>query len=36
MLTIQNNQITVFEMIYLLSNYDGYVDGDKQCVVINI
>ena len=34
MLTIKNDRITVTETIYLLSNYDGYIDGDKKCLVI--
>jgi hypothetical protein len=34
MLEIKTDKITVFEAVYLLSNYDGYFDGDKQCMMI--
>ena len=35
MIEISWKNLTVFEMWYLLSNNEGYVDGDKKCVVIN-
>jgi len=35
MLTIDYKQLTVFEAVYLLSNYDGYMDGDNKCLRIN-
>ena len=34
MITIDNNMITVFEACYLLKNFNGFMDGDKHCVVI--
>jgi hypothetical protein len=34
MLEIQTNKITVFEVVYLLSNNDGFMDGDKKCLMI--
>jgi hypothetical protein len=34
MLTINYNMVTVMETMYLLSNYDGYLDGDKKCLII--
>ena len=34
MLTIKNNMVTVLDAVYILSNNDGYMDGDKQCLVI--
>jgi len=35
MLTINYHLLTVLEASYLLSNYDGYMDADKQQIVIN-
>ena len=35
MLEIKTDLITVLDMVYLLSNNDGYVDGDKSCLIIN-
>jgi len=34
MLTINYDNITVIEACFLLSNNDGYMDGDKKCLVI--
>lgn len=34
MLTYDYKFLTLLEMSYLLSNNDGYCDGDKKCVVI--
>ena len=34
-LTINYKLITVLDMVYLLSNYDGYLDGDGKCLKIN-
>ena len=34
MLEIKNNKITVLEAVYLLSNYEGYLDGDVGCLRI--
>jgi len=35
MIEISWKNLTIFEMWYLLSNCEGYVDGDKKCVMIN-
>jgi hypothetical protein len=34
MLTIDNKLITVMDTIYLLSNYEGFLDGDEKCLKI--
>jgi len=34
MLTISYKFITVFEACYLLKNFNGYLDGDKKCLVL--
>lgn len=34
MLQIDYNLVTVQDAIYLLSNYNGYMDADKQCLII--
>lgn len=31
---IKTSMLTVFEAYYLLKNFDGYIDGDKKCLVI--
>ena len=33
-LTIDNSLINVLDMVYLLSNHNGYLDGDKHCLRI--
>jgi len=35
MLQISYEYLTVMDMLYLLSNNDGYLDADKKCLVIN-
>jgi len=35
MLTIDYNILTVQDACYLLSNYNGYFDGDRKCLVVN-
>ena len=35
-LSINNNLITTIEACYLLSNYNGYMDGDKKCLRIKL
>ena len=35
-LEISTNMVTTLETIYLLSNYDGYIDGDRNCIVLNL
>ena len=34
MITIDYELLTVLEASYLLSNNNGYMDGDKKCVVL--
>ena len=34
MIEISYDKITVMDLCFLLSNYDGFCDGDKRCVVI--
>jgi len=36
MFTISYKQfnLTLLDMVFLLSNNDGYIDGDKKCIVI--
>ena len=34
MIMIDYSTLTVFDAVYLLSNNNGYFDGDKKCVVI--
>jgi hypothetical protein len=34
MISIDWSNLTVLEMYYLLSNYDGYVNGDKKTIEI--
>ena len=33
-LTVDYNMVTTLEANYLLKNHDGYMDGDKKCVII--
>lgn len=33
-LEISYNYLSVLDMSFLLSNYEGYCDGDKKCVVL--
>ena len=35
-LEISYSFLTTMEMLYLLSNNDGYLDGDKHCLVIPV
>ena len=30
------NEVSLLDMSYLLSNYDGYLDADKRCMVVDI
>lgn len=34
MIEIDNKIITVQETVFLLKNYEGYIDGDKKCLRI--
>lgn len=34
MITINYDLLTLFDMVFLLSNYDGYLDGDKKCLTL--
>ena len=34
MLTIDYNTITVMDACFLLTNNNGYMDADKQCLII--
>lgn len=34
MLTIDYKFITVFEAVFLMKNFNGYLDGDKKCLVL--
>jgi len=35
-LCIDWKNLTLFEMLYILSNKDGYIDGDKQSIIIEV
>ena len=36
MLNINYENLTVIEACYLLSNNNGYMDGDKKCITIEV
>jgi len=36
MLTIDYNLLTLSEAIILLTEYDGYMDGDSQCIKLHV
>jgi hypothetical protein len=33
-ITIDYSLISIFDMLYLLSNNNGYLDGDAKCLII--
>ena len=33
-LEISYDYLSIIDMKFVLSNYDGYCDGDKRCVVL--
>jgi len=33
---IRYEDVKVFDMLYLLSNFDGYMDADRQTLVVDL